>query len=80
MPVNSEPAVERFKHWGTCDDCGFQGLMAFSTRAEEDYTDDDALGYVMDSSCPACGVEEAVLVVVDEYREMVFMSKRSGQT
>ena len=53
-----------------------QGLIVFRTRAEEDYTDEEALGYVMDSSCPACGTDESVLVVVEEYREMVRMSKR----
>jgi len=78
--MTRDPAVDGFKHWGTCDECGFQGLLIFRTREEEDYTDEEALGYIMDSSCPACGVDESVLVVVDEYREMVLMSRRSEET
>jgi len=31
---------------------------------------------MMDSSCPACGHEEAVLVVLEEYQEMVRLRKR----
>ena len=64
-----------FKHWSNCDSCGFQGLMVFRIRPEEDYTDEEALGFMMDTSCPACGTDEAVLVVVEEYQEMVLMSR-----
>lgn len=69
-------AVDRYQHWGACDECGFQGLLLFQCRVEEDYADEEALGFVMDSSCPACGNEEAVLVVVEQYLEMVRMSRR----
>ena len=31
---------------------------------------------MMDSTCPACGHEEAVLVVVEQYQEMVRVAKR----
>jgi predicted RNA-binding Zn-ribbon protein involved in translation (DUF1610 family) len=74
--MNAEIRLQSYEHWGACDECGFQGLLLFQSRRGEDYEDEDALGFVMDSSCPACGHEEAVLVVVEQYREMVFMSRR----
>ena len=73
--MGRDPTVDGFKHWGTCDDCGFQGLMVYRTRAEEDYTDEEALGFMLDASCPACGTDESVLMVVEEYQEMVHMSR-----
>ena len=68
-----------FQHWDECEDCGFQGLIAFRTRADENYDDASALGFMMDSTCPACGCEGAVLMVVEQFQEMMFMSasKRS---
>ena len=70
---------DSFQHWDQCDECGFHGLVSFQTRAGEDYDDADALGFVMDSTCPACGFEQAVLVVVEQFQEMVLLStsKRS---
>ena len=68
--------VERFQLWGGCDECGFQGLLIFQSREDEDYADAEALGFMMDSSCPACGHEEAVLVVTEEYQEMVRIGSR----
>lgn len=74
--MTAPSSTERFQHWDGCDDCGFQGLMLFRHRDGEDYSDEDALGFVMDSSCPACGQEAAVLVVVEQYQEMMRLSKR----
>jgi len=68
--------TDTFQHWGNCDECGFQGLIEFQSRSDEDYSDEEALGFMMDSSCPACGHEEAVLVVLEEYQEMVRLRKR----
>jgi len=65
----------RYQHWDACDECGFQGLMLYQHRADEDYSDEDVLGFMMDSSCPACGQEAAVLVVVEQYQEMLRLSK-----
>ena len=70
----------QFKHWDECDECGFKGLIVFRTRAEEDYEDVDALGFVMDSTCPECGCEEAVLVVVETYHEMLVLSTAKPET
>ena len=67
--------MEQFQHWDTCDECGFQGLIGFCTRAEEDYQDDDALGFMMDSTCPACGFEHSVLMIAEQYREMLLLRR-----
>ncbi len=72
----TESGIQVFQHWDSCEECGFQGLVLFQSRADEDYSDEDALGFIMDSSCPSCGHEEAVLVVVEQYQEMVRMRKR----
>ncbi len=64
-----------YQHWDQCSACGFQGLMQFMSRNDEDYTDEDALGYLLDCRCSSCGQEDSVLVVVDEYREMVRLSQ-----
>ena len=77
--MSEQTSESRYQHWGTCDECGFQGLITFQSRSEEDYSDEDALGFMMDSSCPACGNEESVLVVVEEYLEMVRMRKGGSQ-
>jgi hypothetical protein len=66
--------TESFQHWDQCEDCGFQGLVAFRTRAEEDYKDPDALGFVMDSTCPACGSDRSVLMVAEQFHEMMLLS------
>ena len=64
-----------YKTWNMCSSCGFQGLFVFLPRAGEDYEDPDSLGALMDTQCPACEEEETVLVVIEEYREMVFIAK-----
>ena len=84
MPLSAVPGrflmeqdgIERYQHWGSCDECGFQGLLLFRSRVEEDYADEEALGFVMDSSCPSCGHEEAVLMVLEQYQEMVRLGRR----
>ncbi len=77
--MDTGDSVQVYQLWDSCEACGFQGLIAFSSRPDEDYSDEDALGFVMDSSCPACGHEEAVLVVLEQYQEMVRLRKRAPQ-
>ncbi len=64
-----------YKHWDQCTDCGFQGLMEFHTLKDEDYSDEGALGYLMDCKCSSCGHEISVLMVVYEYQEMVRLAE-----
>lgn len=64
-----------FDSWSQCDGCGFQGLMEFRTRDEENYDDSEALGFMMDCVCPACGERESVLVVMEQYQEMLQMAE-----
>lgn len=68
-----------YQAWGDCGECGFHGLMAFARRDGEDYDDPEALGVVLDSTCPACGHEEAVLMVIEEYRVMVRLARGREQ-
>ncbi len=64
-----------YNSWSNCEECGFHGLMEFNTREDENYDDQDALGVMMDCICPSCGAAECVLVVTEQYEEMIFMSK-----
>jgi len=65
--------VERYQYWSGCDECGFQGLLEFTHRAEEDYDDAESLGVMLDATCPACDHQAAVLVVMEEYHAMMRM-------
>ena len=67
--------IRQFEHWDKCEECGYTGLIEFRTRPEENYADADALGFVMDSKCPSCGCEESVLMVAEQFQEMVAMSQ-----
>jgi len=69
-----------FNSWSQCDECGFQGLMEFWTREDENYDDAGALGVMMDCVCPACGERESVLVVMEQYEEMLHMAKNVRQS
>lgn len=62
--------VERYQSWSSCDECGFQGLLEFAHRADENYDDPEALGVMLDATCPACDHQAAVLVVMEEYHDM----------
>ncbi len=70
--------VERYQYWSGCDECGFQGLLEFAHRDEENYDDPESLGVMLDATCPACEHQAAVLVVIDEYQAMMRMA-RSAQ-
>jgi hypothetical protein len=67
--------LERYQAWSSCDECGFQGLLEFVHREDENYDDPDALGVMLDSICPACDCQAAVLVVTDEYQAMLHMAR-----
>lgn len=67
--------VERYQSWSSCDECGFQGLLEFAHRGDENYDDPESLGVMLDSTCPACDHEAAVLVVMEEYQAMLRVAK-----
>jgi hypothetical protein len=67
--------LERYEAWSSCDECGFQGLLEFVHRDGENYEDPDALGVMLDSTCPACDYQAAVLVVTEEYQAMLHMAR-----
>jgi hypothetical protein len=65
--------VDRYRSWSSCDECGFQGLLEFAHRNEENYDDPESLGVMLDATCPACDHQAAVLVVTEEYQAMMRM-------
>ncbi len=76
----SEPLrAAAFPAWSRCTGCGFEGLVEHRCREDENYSREDALAVMMDSICPACGQHEPVLVVMDEYREMLFLAGRAAR-
>lgn len=60
----------QFRAWSRCDECGFEGLLAFSCRDDENYDDADALGVLVDALCPACEAIGATLVAMEHFEEM----------
>lgn len=64
-----------YSSWSNCEECGFHGLMDFHSREDEDYEDKDALGVMLDCICPSCGTRGCVLVVMEQYEEMLFMAR-----
>ena len=69
---------QRYHSWSSCDECGFQGLLEFAHRDGEVYDDADSLGVMLDTTCPACDQQSAVLVVSEEYQAMLRLA-RSAQ-
>jgi len=69
-----------FRAWSTCDECGFEGIMVFACRDDEDYEDIDSLGVMIDATCPACETLGAVLVTTEHFDEMQAFerARRSG--
>ena len=65
---------ERYPSWSSCEECGFQGLVEFVHRDDENYDDPEALGVMLDSICPACDCQSTVLVVFEEYQAMLRMA------
>jgi len=71
--------VERYQSWSSCEECGFQGLLEFVHRKDENYDDPEALGVMLDATCPACDHEAAVLVVMEEYHAMMRVAKGAAK-
>jgi len=62
---------ETYKGWGTCLDCGYEGMLEYSLLDGESYSDPEALGVVMLLHCPACESKDHALLTIEYYREMV---------
>ncbi len=56
--------------WGTCIDCGYEGMLEYSRIEGERYDDAEAIGIIMLLHCPACGSSEHTLVTMEYYREI----------
>ncbi|QEP44506.1 hypothetical protein D5085_16010 [Ectothiorhodospiraceae bacterium BW-2] len=59
-----------FQYWGICGECHFDGKLNFSYIDGEDYDDSDALGYMLEQSCPSCGAIDNILIPMEEYLTM----------
>lgn len=68
-----------YRSWGNCDLCGFQGTFVYRIRPDENYEDAEALGVMLDCTCPACGTDECVLVAMEHFEEMVRFSGPPGR-
>jgi len=64
-----------YSAWGTCLDCGYQGLLVYSELEKERYGGEE-IAVVMLLRCPACDSEDHTLVPNDYYRELVAGSDR----
>ncbi|MCW8827344.1 MAG: hypothetical protein OQK78_13070 [Gammaproteobacteria bacterium] len=62
---------KRFKVWGHCDDCHFDGLIYFSMIDGEDYDDPDSLGVMLVQDCPSCEVSVNTFIPMDLYQEFL---------
>lgn len=60
-----------YSAWGTCLDCGYQGLLTYGEVHGERYGGEEDLAVVMLLRCPACESEDHTLVPTDYYRELV---------
>lgn len=56
--------------WGTCLDCGYEGVLEFHGVPGEHYEDPEALGVMMLLHCPACESREHTLIPMEYYREL----------
>lgn len=61
---------ESIRAWGTCIDCGYEGMLAYSRVAGECYDDQDALGVMMLLHCPACGSNEHTFITMEYFEEI----------
>ena len=71
MNETAKQDIRKYNSWGQCGECSFQGLVEYRSIPSEDYDDDEALGVMMDATCPACGFEESVLMIIEEYETML---------
>ncbi len=62
---------KKFKAWGHCYDCHFEGMLTYTHIIGEDYSDSSAMGVMLRQSCPACETEDNALIPNDYYEEML---------
>lgn len=61
----------KFRVWGQCIDCNFEGPIEYSHVEGEDYADSEAIGVMLIQHCPACESTEHTLIPIDYYRQML---------
>ena len=61
----------KFKAWGHCFDCHFEGMIEYTHIDDEDYADAEAVGVMLIQHCPSCDTTEHALIPIDYYQEMM---------
>lgn len=61
----------KFKAWGHCIDCHFEGMIEYRHIEGEDYSDEQAVGVMLIQHCPSCDTTEHALIPIDYYQEMM---------
>lgn len=61
----------KFKAWGHCFDCHFEGMIEYRHIDGEDYEDAEAIGVMLIQHCPSCDTTEHALIPIDYYQEMM---------
>ncbi|MCK5640263.1 MAG: hypothetical protein KAJ19_05680 [Gammaproteobacteria bacterium] len=59
------------KGWGSCIDCGYEGLLEYHKVEGESYDDKEAFGFMMYLYCPACESGDHSLVTMEYYQELL---------
>lgn len=59
------------KGWGSCIDCGYEGLLEYHKVKGESYDDSEAFGVMMYLYCPACESGEHSLVAMEYFCELL---------
>lgn len=65
-----EMTSKPLRAWGTCIDCGYEGMLEYFHISSEVYDDTEALGVVLLLHCPACGSNDHTLITMEYYQEM----------
>ena len=65
----------KFKVWGHCDDCHFDGMIYYSMIEGEDYNDPDSLGVMLLQHCSACELSVNTFIPTDLYQEFLVGSQ-----
>jgi len=59
----------KFRAWGQCLDCHFEGMLEYSHIAGEAYEEVDAV--MLLQYCPACETSDHAMIPFDYYEKMM---------
>lgn len=61
----------KFRAWGHCIDCHFEGMLEYSHIEGEVYKGEDVVAVMLLQHCPACETTEHTMVPFDYYEKMM---------